>query len=434
MESPDALLARANSTAEPTARAQMLQRAGTAFELAGDAARAAQCFYQAYQLAPSMAAAEGAARAYSAARQWAGAVGWLDAAVSQTQVPAEKLRLLKLKGRILHTELRDAAGTQRVLAEARALEAALAAAGPVAAATPGPTPVAEPSAAPLPAPGHQRPDDLTLASEPDEPALELAYERRVAPPPASPEPEPSPAPPPEPALREESPASGPKLPLKVLAAAAVVLGGVYGARALLSPAPPPRECPTGSAFVKDTVNGEVLSGCRTPEGRFGGSVEVHDSRGTLIARRTWVNGELSGPAEEFDATGVVRSGAYVKGLRDGVWVSQRQGLRLEERTWVKGVPSGTWLQYDPKTGAKTTIVEGADDAGAAPLDAGGPLTSPPALEVTSTDDLMRLYGGHRLSHWRTVLSAADSAGTGALVRLRAARAGLTVTPDGGLAP
>lgn len=53
------------------------------------------------------------------------AVGWLDAAVSQTQVPAEKLRLLKLKGRILHAELRDAAGTQRVLAEVRALEAAL---------------------------------------------------------------------------------------------------------------------------------------------------------------------------------------------------------------------------------------------------------------------------------------------------------------------
>jgi hypothetical protein len=284
-----------------------------------------------------------------------------------------------------------------------------------------------PSLPPPVATGHA---DLEFVDTPDEPPLELETVVRVQAPASGVPAEPPPATT-EPVVREESPAPGRRIPVWAIAAAALLGVGVIVGRGLSSSSD--LACPPGSTPGEQVVSDERLVGCRA-FGRFEGQVEVRDGRGVLVARRTYVSGEATGPAEEFDASGTVSTGLLRKGLRQGVWLYTRKGKRVEEGAWDGGVAVGPWSRYDPNTAARLETVDRSADAGAAP-DAGAQADAgPPVIEVVSSQDLERLYGGHRVSHWRNVLLAADLAGTGALVRTRATRAGLTIAADGGLSP
>ncbi|MDX2014896.1 MAG: hypothetical protein SFW67_32165 [Myxococcaceae bacterium] len=439
MSSGEVLFAAAAANPEPAGRARALVEAGAAFEREGNAARAAQAYYQSYQLVASAAAAEGAARAYAAAKKWPGVIGWLDAALTLSPQPADRLRLLKAKGRVLHAELHDAAGTQQVLEQVRALEASRSSAPPPPATTPQaaprvapPPPVAtsSPASAPVAPPSASGPNDLEFVEEPQAPALELAYERRfVAPSPESAPEVPVPVQPVEAPLREDSPARGRRVPLWLLALVAVPLVGVLVMRALPTPAPPSDGCPPGSTRAQKPVGPELVSGCVAWNGAFLGLTEARSDAGVLLARRTWASGELQGDAEEFLEGGVVATGAYVKGQRSGTWVYKVQGQRLEEGPFEKGVRVGTWSRYEPRTGALLETFDPRERAADAGADGGAGV-----IEVSSKEDLERLYGGHRVSHWRALLSSAEVAGTGPLLRTRAVRAGLTITADGGIDP
>lgn len=412
------LVRQAQASSTPADKAVLLIEAGRIWESVDDLPHAAQAYYQSYTTVASVIAAEGCYRTYRAASKWAGALQWLSAAQSLETVPAERVRLLNEKARLLQNDMGDFEAAQVAYSELRDLQQQLAEAT---------SSVAQP----------------TLEARPAEPTAEPAK-----------------------SLHEMEQAVVTNTPLGKLVAVAGVLLIVVAAGwySFLR-----RPCPEGQTpnSLSEQETGLLARGCGVGW-RLQGRAELFDRSEQLVGFATYLNGQREGPAEVLSDGGTIHA-MFVRGALDGEWRLTVGTTELERRSYRDGKPDGVWERFDsnhrrlhseewamgklsgfsrdyhPNGGVS---VEDLFDGGqkAAPtrhfsvagemmiVDEPTPAAAPTNdVEVVATGG-EQVFGGHRLESWRSLITLAALKGKQELVLTRARRAGLRVFEDGGVEP
>lgn len=413
--------AQASSTAAE--KAALLIEAGQIWESIKDLPHAAQAYYQSYTLVASVVAAEGCYRTYRSASKWPGALQWITASLALETALPERARLLSEKARLLQNDLGDFEAAQVAYSELRDVQQRMTeAAAPVAAA-----PVATPDTQPTSS-------EPVVATEAGTPQIAQAATT---------------------------------IPLRkiVVLAAPLLIAGVGGWYFFFR-----NPCPAGQTITSvSDQTGLIARGCGS-DSRLEGRAQLFDESEQLVGHATYVNGQREGPSEVQAPSGATIHSSYVGGALDGQWTSTSGTLELERRSYRAGKPDGLWERFDPNHRRVHTeewsmgklsgfsrdyhpnggiAVEDLFDGGlkAAPtrrfstggellmVDETAPKSAAPGsnVEVFSTGG-ERVYGGHPVESWRSLVSLAALKGKEALVLTRARRAGLRVFEDGGIEP
>lgn len=413
------LQAQASTTAAD--KAALLSEAGRIWESLNDLPHAAQAYYQSYTTLASVAAAEGCFRTYRAASKWPGALQWITAALSlETSLP-ERARLLDEKARLLQNDMGDFDAAQGAYSELRDVQGRMAEAPPA---------VEAPVAAQVVAPAS--------ADSGGQPA---------------------------PSLRDMEQAAVTNTPVrKLVAVAAVLLIAVSGGWFFFFRSP----CPEGQTPNSlSEPDGTMARGCGVGW-RLQGRAQLFDRSEQLVGYATYLNGQREGAAEQQTDGGTIHAN-YIRGALDGQWRLTNGTAELERRSYRDGKPDGLWERFDPNHRRLHTeewsmgqlsgfsrdyhpngsvAVEDLFDAGQKSTPtrrfstAGEMLIADdprPAAAATNDVEVLasggeRVFGGHRLESWRSLVTLAALKGKQELVLTRARRAGLQVFEDGGVEP